>query len=73
MSQNEITQAEITASIIEGRGQSTFAGATKVISLRLPITLEAELQAFAHKSGKTQWNGCNAFGIGHGAGQAALI
>ena len=60
MSQNEITQAEITASIIEGRGQSTFAGATKVISLRLPITLEAELQAFAHKSGKRamEWLQC---------------
>lgn len=54
MSKNEVTQAEITASIIEGRGESTWVGATKVISLRLPITLEAELQAFAHKSGKTR-------------------
>lgn len=54
MSQNEVTQAEITASIIEGKGQSIYAGATKVISLRLPVQLEAELQAFAHKSGKTR-------------------
>ena len=54
MSKNEVNEAEITASIIEGRGESTWVGATKVISLRLPITHEAELQAFAHRSGKTR-------------------
>lgn len=54
MSQNEVTRAEITASIIEGRGQRSYVGATKVISVRLPSLLEAEVQAFAHKSGKTR-------------------
>ena len=54
MNENEVTQAEITASIIEGKGNSSYIGATKVISLRLPVFLEAEIQAFAHKSGKTR-------------------
>ena len=54
MNENEISQAEITASIIEGTGKSSYHGATKVISLRLPVFLEAEIQAFAHKSGKTR-------------------
>ena len=54
MNENEVTQAEITASIIEGKGNASYIGATKVISLRLPVFLEAEIQAFAHKSGKTR-------------------
>lgn len=54
MNENEVTQAEITASIIEGKGNASYLGATKVISLRLPVFLEAEVQAFAHKSGKTR-------------------
>jgi predicted DNA-binding protein len=54
MNENEVTQAEITASIIEGKGNASYIGATKVISLRLPLFLEAEIQAFAHKSGKTR-------------------
>ena len=54
MNENEVTQAEITASIIEGKGNASYIGATKVISLRPPVFLEAEVQAFAHKSGKTR-------------------
>lgn len=49
-----ITEAEHVAAIVEGRGKTEYIGATTVISVRLPKTLEAEVQAFAHKSGKTR-------------------
>ena len=37
MSELEITRAEQTAAILEGRGESSFMGATTVISVRLPV------------------------------------
>lgn len=49
-----ITPAEHVAAIIEGRGKTEYIGCTTVISVRLPKMLEAEVQAFAHKSGKTR-------------------
>lgn len=49
-----ITRAQHAAAILEGRGTTEYIGATKVISVRLPMTLEARVQAFAHKSGKTR-------------------
>ena len=48
-----ISQAE-HAGIIEGRAKTEYMGSTKVISVRLPLTLEAEVQAFAHKSGRSR-------------------
>ena len=49
-----ISQAEHAAGIIEGRAKTEYMGSTKVISVRLPLTLEAEVQAFAHKSGRSR-------------------
>lgn len=54
MSELEITRAEQTAAILEGRGESSFMGATTVISVRLPVIQEAEIQAFAKKANKTR-------------------
>lgn len=50
----EITAAEHVAAIVEGRGKTEYIGSTTVISVRLPKVLEAEVQAFAHKSSKTR-------------------
>ena len=49
-----ISAAEHAANIVEGRGDTQRIGVTKVISVRLPTTLLAELQGLAHKSGKTR-------------------
>ncbi len=49
-----ISAADHAASIFEGRGETNYIGVTKVISVRLPALLVAELQSLAHKSGKTR-------------------
>ena len=49
-----ISAADHAASIFEGRGETNYIGVTKVISVRLPALLLAELQSLAHKSGKTR-------------------
>lgn len=49
-----ISAAEHAANIVEGRGKTEYIGHTKVISVRLPALLLAELQGLAHKSGKTR-------------------
>ena len=49
-----ISHAQHAAEIIEGRAKTEYVGSTKVISVRLPLILEAEIQAFAHKSGRTR-------------------
>ncbi len=49
-----IPAAAEVASIIEGRGESSYIGSTKVISVRLPEHLVVRLQALAHKSSKTR-------------------
>jgi predicted DNA-binding protein len=50
----EIPAADEVAAIIEGRGESSYVGNTKVISVRLPKHLAAKIQALSHKSGKTR-------------------
>ena len=50
----EIPAADEVASIIEGRGESSYVGNTKVISIRLPKHLAVKVQALSHKSGKTR-------------------
>lgn len=53
-SEENIREADHAANIVEGRGVTEYVGATKVISVRLPLTLAARVQALAHKSGKTR-------------------
>ena len=49
-----ISAAEHAASIVEGRAKSSYVGVTKVISVRIPSFLAAQVQALANKSGKTR-------------------
>jgi predicted DNA-binding protein len=49
-----IQAADQVAAIVEGRGENTYIGVTKVTSVRLPLHLAVKLQALAHKSGKTR-------------------
>lgn len=49
-----IQAADQVAAIVEGRGENTYIGVTKVTSVRLPLHLSVKLQALAHKSGKTR-------------------
>lgn len=49
-----LTAADHAAGIFEGTGNSTYIGMTKVISVRLPLLQFVNLQALAHKSGKTR-------------------
>jgi predicted DNA-binding protein len=49
-----ISAAEHAANIVEGRGKSSYIGVTKVISVRIPSFLAAQVQALANKSGKTR-------------------
>ena len=49
-----ISAADHAAGIVEGRADTQRIGVTKVISVRLPVTLLAQLQGLAHKSGKTR-------------------
>jgi len=50
----EISAAEHAAALVEGKAKSTYIGATKVTSVRLPAHLSVQLQALAQKSGKTR-------------------
>lgn len=53
--EGEIIQAaDQVAAIVEGRGENSYIGVTKVTSVRLPLHLSVKLQALAHKSGKTR-------------------
>ena len=49
-----ISAAQHAAGILEGTAKTNYIGVTKVISVRLPSPLLAELQGFAHKSGKSR-------------------
>ncbi|MCT6721775.1 hypothetical protein [Acidovorax sp. K2F] len=49
-----IRAADQAASVIEGRGKSEYVGLSKVISVRVPVILAAQVQALAHKSAKTR-------------------
>jgi len=49
-----ISAAQHAAGILEGTAKTTYSGVTKVISVRMPSLLLAELQGFAHKSGKSR-------------------
>ena len=49
-----IQAADQVAAIVEGRGENTYIGVTKVTSVRLPLHLAVKLQALAHKSGRTR-------------------
>lgn len=50
----EIRVADFAAGIVEGTATGQYVGMTKVISVRLPVHLAIQLQAMAHKSGKTR-------------------
>lgn len=53
--ENEVVMAaDQVAAIVEGRGENSYVGVTKVTSVRLPLHLSVKLQALAHKSGKTR-------------------
>lgn len=49
-----ITAADHAAGIIEGTAKTEYVGATKVISVRLPLFQAIKIQALAMKSGKTR-------------------
>lgn len=49
-----IRAADHAAAIVEGRAKTEHVGTTKVLSVRLPTFLAAQVQALAHKSGKTR-------------------
>ena len=49
-----VTAAQHAAQILQRTGSSRSIEATKVISLRMPLSLLAEIQGFAHKSGKSR-------------------
>ena len=49
-----IRAADQAASVVEGRGKYEYSGITKVISVRLPVILAAQVQALSHKSAKTR-------------------
>lgn len=49
-----VTAAEHAAGIVEGTASTRWTAATKVISLRLPVSQFAQVSALAHKSGKTR-------------------
>lgn len=49
-----IKAADHAAGIIEGTAKTEYIGATKVISVRLPILQAIKIQALAIKSGKTR-------------------
>lgn len=49
-----ISAAEHAAQIVEGTGQSQYIGASKVVSVRMPATLSAQVSGLSHKSGRTR-------------------
>ena len=50
----EFRAAEQTAAIVEGTAKTDYVGPSKVISVRLPSSVAARVQALAQKSGKTR-------------------
>lgn len=51
-----ISMADHAAAIVEGRAETNYVGSTRTISLRLPASFYAEIQALAHVSGKSRNN-----------------
>ena len=49
-----IKAADHAAAIVEGRGKTEYVGATKLITIRIPMPLAVQLQAMAQKSGKSR-------------------
>jgi predicted DNA-binding protein len=49
-----VRAADHAAAIVEGRGKTEYVGASKIVSVRVPLHLFTELQALAHLSGKTK-------------------
>ena len=49
-----IKAADHAAAIVEGRGKTEYGGATKLITIRIPMPLAVQLQAMAQKSGKSR-------------------
>ena len=49
-----IKAADHAAAIVEGRGKTEYVGATKLITIRIPMPLAVHLQAMAQKSGKSR-------------------
>ena len=50
----EISKAQQVAAVIQGTGERSSIGVTKVISVRLPVDLLADLECFAKLSEKTR-------------------
>ena len=49
-----IKAADHAAAIVQGRGKTEYVGATKLITIRIPMPLAVHLQAMAQKSGKSR-------------------
>lgn len=49
-----IKAADHAAAIVERRGKTEYVGATKLITIRIPMPLAVHLQAMAKKSGKSR-------------------
>ena len=49
-----IKAADQAAAIVQGRGKTEYIGATKLITIRIPMPLAIQLQARAQKSGKSR-------------------
>ncbi len=49
-----IAAADELADMVEGRTAFSYAGLTKVTSVRIPLHLAVKVQALAYKSGKTR-------------------
>lgn len=49
-----IKAADQAAAIVQGRGKTEYIGATKLITIRIPMPLAIQLQAMAQKSGKSR-------------------
>jgi hypothetical protein len=49
-----IKAADHAAAIVERRGKTEYVGATKLITIRIPMPLAVHLQAMAQKSGKSR-------------------
>ena len=49
-----IKAADHAAAIVQGRSKTEYVGATKLITIRIPMPLAVHLQAMAQKSGKSR-------------------
>lgn len=49
-----IKAVDHAAAIVQGRGKTEYVGATKLITIRIPMPLAVHLQAMAQKSGKSR-------------------